>query len=382
MQKKKKPAWQKALFLAFCLLLSAGCGYLLGYFLGEFIFDQYDLGESLLISALLLIGLYAVIFLHTILHEAGHLLFGHLTGYRFSSFRIGSFMWLNENGKLKFKRLHIAGTSGQCLMAPPDLVDGKIPVALYNFGGSIVNAAVALLCLILFFLLPGPTLLRIFLLIMAVVGLFDALLNGLPMQLGTINNDGHNALSLGKNKAALFAFWVQLKANEQLAKGVRLREMPQEWFTAPSVDEMQNSMVATMGVFACNRLMDEERFEEAAALTKQYLDADTAIVGLHRGLLTCDLIFCELIGENRAGELEAMLDAQQKKLMKSMKNFPSVLRTQYAYALLAERDLKKAAKLETQFEAHARTYPYPREIDGERHLLKLAKEKAESNIPA
>ena len=54
-------------------------------------------------------------------------------------------------------------------------------------------------------------------------------------------------------------------------------------------------MTATMGVFVCGRLMDEMRFEEADALMKQLLEADTAIVDLHRNMMLCDRIYCNLV---------------------------------------------------------------------------------------
>ena len=43
--------------------------------------------------------------------------------------------------------------------------------------------------------------------------------------------------------------------------------MPEEWFAAPR-EAMDNPLVATVAVFACNRLMDEQRlaaFDKAAA---------------------------------------------------------------------------------------------------------------------
>ena len=55
--------------------------------------------------------------------------------------------------------------------------------------------------------------------------------------------------------------------------------------------------------------------------------------------------------------------------MKSMKKFPSVLRTWYAYALLAERDGEKARKIKDQFEKCAKSYPYPSDIASERELM-------------
>ena len=39
-----------------------------------------------------------------------------------------------------------------------------------------------------------------------------------------------------------------MKISEQIAKGLRLKEMPEEWFGIPEDDEMQNSMTA-MAVF-------------------------------------------------------------------------------------------------------------------------------------
>ena len=48
----------------------------------------------------LLFGLYGGMLIRIIVHEMGHLAFGLATGYKFSSFRIGSLMLKKENGKL------------------------------------------------------------------------------------------------------------------------------------------------------------------------------------------------------------------------------------------------------------------------------------------
>ena len=63
--------------------------------------------------------------------------------------------------------------------------------------------------------------------------------------------------------------------------------------------------------------------------------------------------------------------------MKAMKRFPSVLRTQYAYALLAERNEKNAGKYTALFEKTARRHPYQAEIESERELVEIAEKKAE-----
>ena len=96
------------------------------------------------------------------------------------------------------------------------------------------------------------------------------------------------------------------------------------------------------------------------------------MVGLHRSLLICDRIFAELIGENRGDVIGCMLTKEQLAFMKAMKSYPSVIRTQYALALLLEKDPEKAETLKNELEKVARTYPYPHEIDSERELLRIA----------
>ena len=84
---------------------------------------------------MLLIFFFAALSAQLILHEAGHLVCGLISGYRFSSFRVGSLMLFQEGKRLRFKTLSIAGTGGQCLMLPPQCDDTPIPFRLYLLGG-------------------------------------------------------------------------------------------------------------------------------------------------------------------------------------------------------------------------------------------------------
>ena len=190
------------------------------------------------------------------------------------------------------------------------------------------------------------------------------------------DNDGYNALTMRKNKESMRATWIVLKVNEQIAKNVRLKDMPEEWFALPSDEAMENGMIAATGVLACNRLMDEHRFEEADQLMAHMLKAASGMAPLHRGLIVCDRISVELITQNHREVLEEMLNREQKNYMKQMGNFLTVLRTEYIYALLAEKDREKAAKIKTRFEKRAETYPYPCDIQSERELIEIGEERA------
>ena len=140
-RKKRNYRWLGVLVY---LLIGATCGVL--------IMEYWDRAEEagmpfigqILSVVLLIAGMYAALVLQIIIHEAGHLVFGLLTGYRFSSFRIFNLMLVKESGRLRLRKLNIAGTGGQCLMCPPDLVNGTMPFMLYNFGGAIMNILASL----------------------------------------------------------------------------------------------------------------------------------------------------------------------------------------------------------------------------------------------
>lgn len=308
-------------------------------------------------------------YLQIIVHEGGHLIFGLLTGYRFVSFRVGSFMLYKRQGKLRSAKYSLAGTGGQCLLAPPDMIDGKMPYMLYNLGGVLMNLIVSAVCVLILIIVKPGIVLSCFCVMMIVMGVIFAVTNGLPIPMGEVDNDGRNAMSMGENPEALRSLWLQLKINEYTTEGFRLKEMPEEWFEMPSEEALQNSMAATIGVFHCNRLMDEMDFEKAGQTIEELLNKKSGVLGIYRSLLTLDLIYCELFGERRAKILKRMERKEMVQLMKAMKNFPSVLRTQYAYALLIECDVQKAEKIKRQFQKMAKDYPHVQEIESEWELM-------------
>ena len=329
-------------------------------------------GEELYRLALVVVDLYIAMFLQIIIHEGGHLIFGLLTGYKFSSFRIGNFMFIKREGKIKLKRFSIAGTGGQCLLIPPDMKEGKIPYVLYNLGGVIANIITAIIFMIIAVIFEDNSILFLLSFMLAIFGVFYAILNGVPAKVGQAQNDGRNTLSIGKMPEAMKAFWIQMKINEKIASGMRLKDMPEEWFEIPSEEDMKNSMVAANGVFACSRLMDEMKFEEADETINRLFSMDNEILEIHRILLVMDQIYCEIVGNNNKDRLEKLLDKQQKKYMRVMSKYPSVMRTEYVYTLLVEHDEKKASEIMKRFEKVSKTYPYKNEVENERELINYA----------
>lgn len=368
---KKKNSGQK-IYMSIMLLAGIVCGGMAGVLLARVEDQGIKFWQGMLVMVL---AVYGAMLLQIIVHEAGHLVFGLVSGYQFLSFRIGNLMLLKEDGKIKLRKFSIAGTAGQCLMSPPDLVDGKIPVVLYNLGGCILNLIFSAIFGIAAYIRGEHPFEFIIYVAITVIGVAFALTNGIPLMVGPISNDGHNALSLGKDPKAMHAFWLQLKVNNEQAKGRRLKEMPESWFPIPTDEDMENGLVAALAVFRASWLIDQLRLEEATDYIKALLEKKTGILGLHRSLLTGERIYCELVAKENTSEAIRLHNEEYGKFVKSMKTTPCVIRSEYAYALLAEKDEKKAEELLNRFEKVAKTYPYPREIEGERELLALVAEK-------
>ena len=70
--------------------------------------------------------------------------------------------------------------------------DGEFPFVLYNLGGSLLNIISALLFLGLYFLIGNGSYLSTLLLMLTVIGVGFALANGIPLRLGSVDNDGYN----------------------------------------------------------------------------------------------------------------------------------------------------------------------------------------------
>lgn len=326
--------------------------------------------QEIFLFLIIFLSIYVTMYLQLIIHELGHLIFGLLSGYKFSSFRVGNIILLKHGKKFKIKKIKIAGTAGQCLMSPPDLKDDKMPVLLYNLGGALLNLISCIIFFIIYLFVKDNSFVSVIFELSITYGIYFAALNAIPMKTGTIDNDGYNALSLVLNPNSQKAVWTQLKAHELLSNGTRIKNMPEEWFYIPKANEMNNNLIVTIAVLTCNRLMDQHNFEEANNKMKQILRAKTAIIGIHRNLLVCDRIYCELLNDNKSSAKKLMTE-ELKNFMNSMKNYPSIIRTNYVYSLLYENDIEKANQYKKQFIEISKTYPYQTDIRSEKELIDI-----------
>ncbi|MBO5198411.1 MAG: hypothetical protein J6B85_07840 [Lachnospiraceae bacterium] len=377
------------------MVLFLAIGFAVGYFGGMAIGKMAaesaggDEKKAILSIVLGLLCIYVGIMLQAAVHEAGHLICGLISGYEFASYRIGNLMFVKKEGKLCLKKYSLAGTGGQCLMTPPRPYCDDIPFLLYNFGGSIANLILAAISLLLYPAVSAP-MLRLFFLFLAAAGAALALMNGIPMRSGKLNNDGSNAMALRKNPGARRCFWAQMQMNGELTNEVRIKDMPEEWFEMPDRKARENSICASSAVFCLSRAMDELKFEEAERIGKEILAYPGALVGIHRLMTEAELLYCELLkkcgywrteshSEGTAPEAAEPVEMSKelKQFLKSASTLPSALRIQYAYELIENQNEAAAEKCLAAFEKTAARYPHACEIEGERELIACVQEALE-----
>lgn len=304
-------------------------------------------------------------FTQIVLHEAGHLVFGLMTGYRFVSFRVGSLMLLRANGRMRLRRYKLPGTIGQCLMAPPAPYAPHDRAQLYNYGGVLMNIMASLAAVPIIVWANG--MIAVYAAAFSVIGLLFALLNGIPMR-GFVSNDGANARALRAGEKARFALWLQLTANHMLAEGTRLRDLPEAWFEET---DFEDSLTLSYAYIRAQRLMDMEQFDEALSAQNALAARAKSISPLLHFFIQNDLVYLYLTATPPdTAAAQAIMNKSFQTLSKKMAVLPQVQRTRYACALAfapehVEKEEKKLAALLLRS-------PYPGETEGEAMLKKRA----------
>lgn len=374
-EKKKGNPWRMAYLLGAVVL-----GVVIGFRQDTFAYECVVSDRKGLYYLVSVGALLSGTYLHVLIHEAGHLVCGLLSGYRFSSFRIGSYVLLREQGKMVLRRYWLPGTAGQCLMAPPPMTDGEIPVILYNLGGAIANALWALVCFILAWIAPRAGAAEWMLGIWGFLGLILALSNAIPRLLKVGGNDGHNTRSLLNDPAARRGFWLQMAINDCRLQGQTLLQMPEEWFAMPEPGQMQNAMTAVLAIFHADRLMEEGKEAEGQVILERLLEEENAISPANKAMVRMSLLWREIMGENRPEVVASLRTKELKRVMKLMKNFPEVIRMEYALAVLVDHEPEKARKCLARFGKVAHNYVYRQTVEQERRAIGLVAEKKISSL--
>lgn len=341
------------------MLIGAIFGIMIG--IGGLFYD----GPFLIGMSLIVLMIIIVVFLHIIIHESGHLVFGLLSGYSFVSFRVLSFQLSKTAEGYKVNLFKLAGTGGQCVLNPPGDLGDDYPYKLYLAGGVIFNFGFALLSLITCFIVSNQYL-NLFLNISCFVGVFLGLSNLIPIS-EPIQNDGYNLFNISvEDKKYL---WIQLKVNALDTSGVDLCDMNQRFFEYNS--PVRSSLEAHIGMLVINRAESRKDFDEIEKVSNDILEADSSVMKLIKDLCRISLLYKRIIEDE---DIENFYK-ETSAIRKSMSKYPSVLRCEYAYEIIVNKNESKAAVIKELFYKVMETYPSKNMIEYENELFKLVDKK-------
>lgn len=315
--------------------------------------------------AVILTMLAAIPFM-IVTHELGHLIFGLLTGYRFVSFRVFSFMLVKSDGKWAIRRMSLPGTGGQCLMAPPRKRDGKFPFVLYNLGGILFCGVLSLIPIVIGLSGDGSDF-RMMLFLFGFVSFAMNLMNAIPTNGKSMINDATNLKMALASDVAKRAFWNQLEYAALNAQNISSADMPEELFFMPDKKDFSNPLVFWQVLAAVDRAEAMSEYEKAADISRFALDNATFIAPLYKSVLQMEAVYLGSILATDSERIDRYYEEIQK--MPALKSLTVFHRASYAYLLLVKKDLQGAEKILPEFRKKIKNAPYRAESDFEQTQL-------------
>lgn len=325
------------------ILLSLGG--IIGFFLGFWgikadIDGLININEFFMyLFAGLLIVLLIMYPLQIVIHEAGHLIFGLATGYKFLSFRIMSIIFYKKDGKIYRKKYFVKGTAGQCLMYPPKVnVDGSYPYVLYNLGGGLNNLIFSL-PLIIPIIVSTNMVIQVICGLWVFIGLVTALTNLIPLTIG-VQNDGMNLKSMHKSKDMMDAFYLQLQINAEMSDGKQITEYPPETFDLGEGADRTNMLIGFLDIYGYYQQLAFHNFDEAEKRLCRMEEEMTSYKLAIINIIMLERLFFNIL-QHRPLEEIAVLYNRYRMIIKNSKTNISIQRIRYIYETYLTEDEKR-----------------------------------------
>ncbi len=331
-----------------------------------FIAIYWFLSQTIEHPLAVILTMFASILFMIATHELGHLIFGLLTGYRFISFRIFSFMLVKSEGKWAIRRMSIPGTGGQCLMAPPPKKNGKFPFVLYNLGGIFFCGILSLIPMIIGLSMPSGEL-GMILFLFGFVSFVMNLINAIPTNGKSMLNDATNLKMALESDVAKLAFWNQLEYAALNAQNISSADMPEELFFIPDKKDFSNPLIFWQVVAAVDRAEAMGEYERAKEIAFFALDNAASIAPLYQSVLQIEAVY---LGSILASDPERTHEYYEKiQKMPALKSFTAFYRASYAHLLLVKKDMQEAEKILPELIKKIKKAPYQIEADFEQKQL-------------
>lgn len=356
-------------FLVTAFFIGFASGQIVTY-AKNFIVLESELLNNIFWLAVIFLSIYLVIMIQIIFHEAGHMIGGLITGYRFLYFRIGSTTLVRTDNGFKIRKLRVPGTGGQCIMVPPEMKDRDYPVIIYNLGGGLMNIILSLVAIIIIKTCSLNPVATGYLEIFAIVGIYLGIANLVPLKI--ISNDGANIIYLKNDLEERTALHRILNDEENIINSKEVEE------NSKNIDEVDISKTFIQGIFI-NRMEDrfyKMEFEEAKSIGEKLL-AKAKMNMTYEFMVKTTLSTIYLV-EGSVEQAEELL--KDKSLKKYLKN-KYVLHVEILnYARDRILEGKDGKKIRKRIEKMEDKYIYPSHIKAAFEIMEKIDEVADRKV--
>lgn len=189
-------------------------------------------------------------------------------------------------------------------------------------------------------------------------GVVAALLNGIPMRIGGVPNDGCTVRMMGCSADMRRMMWVQLKVNALYSRGEMLRDMPDEWFALPDDADMSNHLYATIAGLDASRRMERGDFARAYDRLETMRAAGDRLIGLFRMEAACEQMTAGVLTHRSRAEIERVFPEAAERYARLYSRYMiSRALTLYIWERFVRRDAEKAAEAARRVRDMAERYP-------------------------
>lgn len=342
----------KKIIIEFCTSI------LLGIIFGAYIYIFVPETNVLILFLVLVISIP----LHLLIHEAGHFVFGLISGYKPSSVRIFSIILIFcQTRGIRVKRVSGFATPGQCLMEPPKLIE-PLPYMLYILGGCIANVILSVMAVIAIVFAES---FLVFLYIFSFIGAFYAIANSIVMNC----SDGGIIWYLQRKPEFRKYLYNQLQINAQMSKGIALKDMPDEYFELPLDVDHTHYFFLYIALLNYNRMLALGEYEKAIMIIdKLWSNIDNELKNYYVDIAT-EKLFCLCI-ESKVKEANILYRSYLKGKLPKLKSVEKK-RVMMAYALFILHDKELAEEYKAEAIRLVKFCPLQAVAEFEMMLLEL-----------
>ncbi len=158
------------------------------------------------------------------------------------------------------------------------------------------------------------------------------------------------------------SFLRMMKVMEAQTDGLRLTEMPTEWFTVEPLPKKPNVMqLSDRNIYQC-WLYDGMRLDEARQVAEEILQTGKRLPQYMRMETESDLVLLELATLNRKDRVDTLWNKKlQQYVRTSVQYSPMKSATLYAYECMVNGNMAKAQTYYDEVQRNLDSYPMPGE---------------------